>query len=350
MLTQIKLRNFQKHHQLTINLGPVTTIVGRSRKGKSGLLRALRFACLNKPRGDRFVTRQQESPAMVILKAEDNKVVRIRGKSKNIYKLNGQVRKAFGTGKVPVDVEDALNVSDTNFQTQHDAPFLFSLTPGQVSKRLNSIVNLSSVDNALSNIASEVRRAKSELEVTEQRLKEAKQEQDELEWAVKFNEDIQDLLEAEKAHQEKTSRIACLRVLIEKATKYQARIDRASNAILCVAKLVEKGRKIAERLDELEKLKGLLAKARSYQEVLKQETPDLAELLSARGDADQASERHRELEYLLNKAKEKKKKLWQLQKKLKNSERNLPKRCPTCKRPLRSSSSGRTYTSHSKHR
>jgi len=104
-----------------------------------------------------------------------------RSKTINKYSVDDRPMEAFGTNKVPDSVSRLFNITNLNFQTQQEVPhgegplFWFALTPGQVSKRLNQIVNLDLIDRILTNLKSESRSAKSVLDVCRDRRKNARQ-------------------------------------------------------------------------------------------------------------------------------------------------------------------------------
>jgi exonuclease SbcC len=178
-LESITLHNFQAHKDLTIAFSPtITTIKGATDKGKSAVLRALRWVCLNDTAGTDFI-REGEKRALVKLKLDDGLLIReiTRAKSKdgsvNVYDFDGKEFKAFGQG-VPPDIARSLALNEINFQGQHDSPFWFAETAGEVSRKLNSVIDLAIIDTALANIGSEVRRAAERKSLCEERLKEAK--------------------------------------------------------------------------------------------------------------------------------------------------------------------------------
>ena len=181
MLQRLQLRNFQCHDDLRIVLDPqVTTIVGPSDVGKSAVLRALCWIAENKPSGDAFV-RNGESLCSVSLWLDERKVVRRKGKATNEMLLDGQVFRAFGAD-VPEPIADLFNVGDVNFQAQHDSPFWFSLTAGQVSRELNGVINLDVIDRTLAGVASALRKARAVEEVCRDRLEETQKQIEELDW------------------------------------------------------------------------------------------------------------------------------------------------------------------------
>jgi uncharacterized protein YhaN len=188
VLEKALLTNFQKWGRLEIEFDPrLTVLYGDSEAGKSAVLRAVLWACLNTPRGRAMVGRWGEAPyARVKLTADGHAATRTSGAGVNTYSLDGHTLGAVGAS-VPKAVADLLNVGPDNFQGQHDPPFWFSLTPGEAARRFNAIVNLSAIDAALSAAAARVRRAKAVVGVTQARLGDAKARKAGHGWAVRFD-------------------------------------------------------------------------------------------------------------------------------------------------------------------
>jgi len=141
MISKIEIRNFSTHKKQDLEFSPnVTTITGSSFLGKSTILRAIRFVCMNRPTGDKFINWDADKTS-VRLTIDKKKIVRRKGKGNNSYTLDKQEYKAFGND-VPQPIANLVNMSDINFQGQHDAPFWFCETAGEVSRQLNAIINL----------------------------------------------------------------------------------------------------------------------------------------------------------------------------------------------------------------
>jgi hypothetical protein len=66
-------------------------------------------------------------------------------------------------------VQARHNLSEINFQGQHDPHFLLSLTPGQAAKEINKIVALDDIDVALTWIKTREIRSNTEIELSEAR-------------------------------------------------------------------------------------------------------------------------------------------------------------------------------------
>lgn len=183
-LISLELCDFQAHKHILVEFGPACTVIrGPTDVGKSAILRALRWVCQNDIAGDDFI-REGAKRTVVTLQVRQGKtkhtVQRIRGSGTNSYELDGKEYKSFNNG-VPEDIAKLLNLNEINFQAQHDSPYWFAETAGEVSRRLNAIIDLSVIDTTLSNIAAEVRKAQERKTISEERLNQNKKEYEELE-------------------------------------------------------------------------------------------------------------------------------------------------------------------------
>lgn len=202
----LELINFQVHEHTVLDFSPsITTIKGATDKGKSSILRALRWLCLNDFAGTDFI-RENETETSIKLVVVDKKnkseVVRTRGARLNTYELDDKEYKAFGQAAVPSDIENLLRLNEINFQGQHDAPFWFNEPAPEVSRKLNAVIDLSVIDTTLANVATELRRAQERKDVIEERLEQAKEQ---LKEAEPQRKRIDDFLGLEKLHKSYTS-------------------------------------------------------------------------------------------------------------------------------------------------
>lgn len=172
-LLELKLRDFQAHTNFKIEFSPtITTIRGATDVGKSTVLRALRWICLNDIAGEDFVREGAKRAGVLLYVAqgkEEHEVFRARGGGSNVYQLNGEEFKSFAA-TVPDPIASVLRLDEINFQDQHDAPFWFCLSAPEVSRRLNAIIDLSVIDTALANVASEVRTARERVNFCSERV------------------------------------------------------------------------------------------------------------------------------------------------------------------------------------
>lgn len=295
MLEKLKLYRFKCHEDLILEFDQVTTIVGVSDSGKSAALQGVGWITLNQPPGDEII-QHGEKDVLGVLYVDGRIIKRKRGKE-NSYSLDGKVFKAFGIGQVPEEIRELLNISEANFQWQFDPPFWLAETPGQVSRNLNQIVNLEVIDKTLSGVASELRKARSIVDVSEERLKAAREERSKLRWVEDLDKDLRKVEEKWDALQQVRSVLEPLMLLITQVKDARDRVRRLGG--------VKDGLlKDFEKLDQL------------------------------RRRADEVAERRRELDMLIRQVKEAKEKKCQLQRKLQELEDELHKKlagkCPLC--------------------
>jgi DNA repair exonuclease SbcCD ATPase subunit len=173
MLRKLVLKNFQKHRSLTIKFDPhVTTIVGPNDAGKSSIIRALRWALLNRPASKTGLIKRGAKQCSVILRVGKKEIERQSSSKGNLYRLGSKRFRAFRSD-VPVDISNLLKVDEINFQRQHEPAFWFALSPGNAAKELNKLVDLETIDAVQSAVNSILRDKKAELEAAQKRLKEA---------------------------------------------------------------------------------------------------------------------------------------------------------------------------------
>ena len=217
MIEAIHIRNFRTQKKINVDLSPtVTTIIGESAEGKSTILRALRYAALNKPAGEGMINWDAEK-VIVRIFTNDDKVVRIRSKSVNKYLLNTKRFVAFGND-VPAEISQLLNLSDINFQGQFERHFWFCETAGEVSRQLNKIIDLSVIDRTLSNIAGMIRDTNAEIKLTNKRLLEAQTHESNLKYVEAMVNDLANVEDLQKRLETKAVECSLLADLLKRAT------------------------------------------------------------------------------------------------------------------------------------
>lgn len=269
MIEAIRLLNFQRHEKRVVELDPhVTTIVGPTDSGKSSIIRALVWALMNEAPDN--LLRQGAKEVEVDVKVDGHMVKRIRKGTENRYSLDGKQYRAFGIA-VPEDIEALLRIGSINIQAQHDSVFWFSAKAADVSKQLNSIVDLEIIDESLARAASHVRETKSRLDVSTDRLENAKRKVEELKYAVELDEDCQRIERLEDELKAMQKRTEALGVVIWELDAHHATLDEGDDllkdlvALLKTSDQFQATREKADEFDhalsewgyELEQIEGL---------------------------------------------------------------------------------------------
>lgn len=302
MLNKLQLRNFQNHELTRIKLDPqITTITGPSDSGKSAVIRALRWLFLNKPGGDAFI-KDGEKQCSVTIQLDDKKLTRSKGKE-NKYKLDGAEFVAFGTS-VPETIQQFLNVDELNIQSQHDPPFWFSLSPGEVAKRINQIIDLSVIDRTLAETSKRIRTAKIEMNLIEARVKQAEQQLEELidvprqQAAFESLEQLSEELESLHARRNR------LQELQQQGRQEERSAERVQKQLQSLVGVLKVGLKLEQSTEQQKRIKNLIGSANSELKWLQKSTGDLSSLEAKKQRVEQLERDQEQLLSLLEEAEE----------------------------------------------
>ncbi|MDE2095799.1 MAG: AAA family ATPase [Patescibacteria group bacterium] len=335
MIEKLLLRNFQCHERFELEFDPfLTTITGKTDSGKSAIFRGLKWLTSNHPSGETFI-RQGSSRTTVRLWVDGHEIVRQRGDKRNVYALDGNKYLSFGQG-VPEDIQKILNLSEVSFSSQLDSPFLFCKSSAEVSRELNIVVSLDLIDQTLSNLASEKRRAKAEVEIVESRYREAKAARDRLAWVTEAD---QALIELEKLEaslvetDEKRDKFIRLVQDIQNSEKGFQEVSKDLEWGLTRISQVEVYLDISRKIERLTNLVGTIQKT---QQIANQEIPvrELEMVDNLQHKANTLDGEYRRLTELVKKIHIEEAELWKLENELAKVEKLLQerfgKRCPTC--------------------
>lgn len=347
MFELLHVSGFQRHSDRVVDLNhPVTALVGETEAGKSSLVRALFWACFNRPSGDSFVKAGHEE-CVVRLKVDGRKVLRKRGGG-NYYRLDGEKLSAIGT-TVPGDVADLLAVSRDNFQLQHEPAYWFALTPGELSKKINEVTNLTLIDQTLSRAKSEVNKARQTAAVCADMVTEARKRSESLKWVKAFDKELRKVEFLEEQWKKAASRASALAAAVVNLRLTRSRVEKARRRAAGLEALARAGDRYALASDRRTRLEELLGRIKSARVKVSRPPPDLTELLTVRAAADAVAEKRRRLEYLVQDIREMRAETCRLKELAERLEASLPKssKCPACGGPLppaRASSSAPTST------
>lgn len=158
MFEKLIIRNFQSHQKSVLNFHEgVNVIIGQSDSGKTAIIRALRWLIWNRPGGDSFRSTWGGS-TIVKLKLHDDdhddvEISRSKYTAGNEYWIDDEKYVAFGTD-TPEEIQTLLNVDSVNLQSQLDAPFLLSESPGSIASHFNKVAHLDQIDTSLKKVQS----------------------------------------------------------------------------------------------------------------------------------------------------------------------------------------------------
>jgi DNA repair protein SbcC/Rad50 len=277
VIRRIEIRNFQSHRKLVLEFDPhVTTIIGDSDQGKSAILRALRWVATNKPKGNEFIHHDSKF-SRVTIQVDEHRVTRKRSLSKNTYTLNDNEFSAIGHD-VPKEIASVLNVTELNFQDQHDSPFWFSLSAPEVSRRLNEIVDLSIIDHTLTNIASEIRKTNAEKEVVQKRLDLAVAERTRLKWVDKAHLELENIERLASKQKHCEGQVNQLQELVSASQTLMEYIRKLKDWKRDATPLIKLGEEWGRGCKVEQELNGLVKQIRNFSHLADIELPSTEEL------------------------------------------------------------------------
>ena len=299
MISTIQIRNFSTHQKLDVKFSKgVTSIVGPSYAGKSTIVRALRWIALNRPAGTSFI-RWGSNKTIARLGVDDSVIKRIRSKNNiNSYRLDDKRFAAFGND-VPTSILSKLNLSPINFQGQHDAPFWFCETAGEVSRQLNNIVNLDAMDKSMSFIASEIRKADLEIGFIQKRLDDLKVQQKQLAFVPKMNDDLKECEGAQRELEKQQLKLAALSELLEGVKRYRNEANRLKAADVAINSVIVLGKSALDLTSQTTRLGELLENIEEKQETLNNRPPSMKPLEKMIQVQEESQKRYEVLDALI---------------------------------------------------
>lgn len=162
MIHSVRIRNFQALHDISLNLEPLTVIVGPSNVGKSAFMRAMRTLTSNR-RGAEFIS-HGERTASISATTDRGTVTLTRSKGNgandNSYTVTPsdpghplypeRVFLKLG-GDTPPEVSAFLGIDSRdpiNYAGQFDKPYLLDDSAGEVARVLGALTNVSVIFEA----------------------------------------------------------------------------------------------------------------------------------------------------------------------------------------------------------
>lgn len=319
----------------------MTTLVGPNDVGKSAFLRAAWWAVANDPPGTDHI-RHGADFAAVHLKLDGEWVQRHRSATENSYTFRDTVYTSLRAPSVPQAIESFLGLTETNFQWQMDAPFWLSESAGSLSKKLNAVVDLTAIDETLDVARSEVGKAKTKVDLAEERLAGLETRLAELDWVEEAGRRLAELdelwqgVEADQGRYQHLDHAATRRAGDLRLEDWGGRVRAACEVAAEAATLAIKAMSDLAWLDA--QLAGLeQSRARLHRDW---EGP-WEELLEARRLGDEAAEAWRTLDAGVRDLETSLEKSCRLESELKDLETRLATetggRCPACGKATKSS-------------
>jgi len=205
-ISKIEIENFQCHKHFEYDLSPqINAIVGPSDRGKTAIIRAIKWCLYNKPKGTQIRRNSgtQNKPKynrsrVKLYFSNGNAIERIRDNKDNqyiVYYADGTLKKFdnFSRTGIPQDVTDAHGISPVIYNGQelylsiagqHDTPFLIGDSPLNRTRIFGAATGLDIRDIAvtkansdINNLSKKIKSLTSDSDKKEVRITELKEEE-----------------------------------------------------------------------------------------------------------------------------------------------------------------------------
>lgn len=206
MIDSARIHNFQSHSDSVLEFSPgINTLVGDSDCGKSAVMRAILWCITNQPQGDAHISDWCKTPKGK-MKAQESCSVEVRSNPgpgmsdvtrKRSADFNGYLVYQGGDSEdtyealradVPAEVASCFNIGPVNIQRQMDSPFLVSMSAGEAARYINSLVDLSDIDSALSEVNSMSRETAQDTRAAHAEVESLQKDAAALEWVDRLQE------------------------------------------------------------------------------------------------------------------------------------------------------------------
>lgn len=337
MLQKLQIRNFRIHKKQDIIFDTnITSIIGSSFSGKSTIIQSLKWVMRNMPSGDSIINWDSDKTSVRLI-TDKSKIIRSKGKGINLYKLDDSEYKAFGN-EVPVDIAKELNISDINFQSQFSSHFWFSETAGEVSRQLNQIVNLEVIDTTLANIASELRKSRSTIDVIQTRLSNIEIEKKELDYIEELDEDLKSIESIENKYQKNAIECSTIDELLKSVRLYRLNQNNALELMSDSKLAISKGSLYQEISEKADILCQSIKNGRIYEKESSIKIPSLKRLEELNNKIQDIKNQKDILNNLFGKAEQLEEVIFQetedLKKYKKEFDNSIGKVCPLCNQKI----------------
>jgi exonuclease SbcC len=192
-IKKIVLRNFQSHSYTKIELSPkINIFLGKGNRGKSAIIRALKWVFFNEPQGTSFIKKGETFASCAVTFDNDYTIIRERGDKINRYVLispdNKRVEYSNFGREIPSDIKKILKIEtlpvenglklSPQIKDQMEAVYLLDETPSTLHSTLLTISGGQTVDEAIKSLSLDLDRLnrkekdlKREIEEKENNLK-----------------------------------------------------------------------------------------------------------------------------------------------------------------------------------
>lgn len=276
-IKKIELHNFQSHEytEMEFDRG-LNVILGNSDVGKTAILRAIKWALYNEPKGDYFIRQGEREVSVKVTFSNDAVVERSKTPSKNSYFLvdpSGNEMRFEGFGiDVPKEITDVTNMYKVpldnsnnktilNIAEQLDGPFLLNEQASLRASAIGRLIGVNYVDDALRTVVRDNKRINQEIADLIKNKEELKEQLDEFSYIKDYKEKFEKITGLR-------NKIKALQDRLEMASKLKDSLDKNKIDLDEVNILVEKFKSLNKVEGLFPRLENFIFKKNSFENYL----------------------------------------------------------------------------------
>ena len=312
MLTRIRLKNIQKHKDLTLNLDKINVVTGATDTGKTSIFRGLLWGLTNNEAGENLINNEGAKSCSVLINVDGHEVERSWTKSKNAYRLDDKEFTTFRT-TVPSPIESMLNMTELNIQGRRDLPFMVYYKASECASQLSEMLDLDEIDSTIANVNRAVKAKTEDVDLLKQHLKESEEglkKYEHLDEATEAFERIDGLYVKLMDTERRLADLTALQQRIEEASEEFERVPNPYMAVRHLKELDAIVEKVKHTEDAWYELSAVLTDAEHAQSTVKrlakaeQAYHDLAKLAEHAKRIKEVQDKKYELETMITLCRE----------------------------------------------
>ena len=276
-IKKVELHNFQSHEftEMEFDRG-LNVILGNSDVGKTAILRAIKWALYNEPKGDYFIRQGEKDVSCKVTFSNGVVVERLKTPSKNSYFLvdaSGNEMRFEGFGiDVPKEITDVTNMYKVsldnsnnktilNIAEQLDGPFLLNDQASLRASAIGRLIGVNYVDDALRTVVRDNKRTNQEIVELIKNKDDLKKQLDEFSYIKEYKEKFEKITKIR-------NKIKTLQDRLELISKIKENLDKNRIELEDVSNLVEKFKSLNQLEIIIPNLENSLLKKNNFENYL----------------------------------------------------------------------------------
>lgn len=276
-IKKVELHNFQSHEytEMEFDRG-LNVILGNSDVGKTAILRAIKWALYNEPKGDYFIRQGEKDVSCKVTFSNGVVVERLKTPSKNSYFLvdaSGNEMRFEGFGiDVPKEITDVTNMYKVsldnsnnktilNIAEQLDGPFLLNDQASLRASAIGRLIGVNYVDDALRTVVRDNKRTNQEIVELIKNKEDLKKQLDEFSYIKEYKEKFEKITKIR-------NKIKTLKDRLELISKLKENLDKNRIELEDVSNLVEKFKSLNQLEIIIPNLENSLLKKNNFENYL----------------------------------------------------------------------------------